>query len=267
MCSSPIIFSVENAPLYECKFVLATLISPSADSQATVINTAGSAVTVSRAATSTRAKSSDNNHTITHHNNSSAANASLNEDSICERLNGSLLRAGEATERSHADNFNATTPTPNRTLLDAPERPSLDSSSINTRTMNPLIKRRLSRMPVTDTGRINGIHLSKTHLSNVSNDSKAMSDLSHSFDKSKTRTSGGRSTNCVIVPSDDESDIQICGAQQSFENIVDPVMYSSPPRKKKRNNVLFRRCFNSTYDPSTMAGFEVVLAEDSDPDD
>lgn len=37
---------------------------------------------------------------------------------------------------------------------------------------------------------------------------------------------------------------------------------STPPAKRVRH--IFRRCFESTFDPHSIPGFNVILAEDSD---
>ena len=65
--SSPIIFRVDNLPLYQGRFVLATLMAPSSASQATTTNTA---VKVTAPPHQQRANSrgtTENNHTIAHH--------------------------------------------------------------------------------------------------------------------------------------------------------------------------------------------------------
>lgn len=40
---------------------------------------------------------------------------------------------------------------------------------------------------------------------------------------------------------------------------------SSPPAKKGR--FFFRRCFEATFNPDTLPGHDIILAEDSDEGD
>ena len=49
---------------------------------------------------------------------------------------------------------------------------------------------------------------------------------------------------------------------QEEEDEDSDTIASSPPAKKSR--FFFRRCFEATFDPDTLPGHNVILAEDSD---
>ena len=58
-----------------------------------------------------------------------------------------------------------------------------------------------------------------------------------------------------------------CDFIDNFDTEYADRLERSPPLKRRRNNFLFKRCFNQTFDPSNMTGFGRVLAHDSDTEE
>lgn len=67
---------------------------------------------------------------------------------------------------------------------------------------------------------------------------------------------GNASQNDVTLPK-----LDIIGKMEEEEEDIVP---GTPPNKKGR--FLFRRCFESTFNPKTIPGHDRILAEDSDDD-
>lgn len=70
---------------------------------------------------------------------------------------------------------------------------------------------------------------------------------------------GDASPGATVIPSSDNNRV----AQEEEED-NEPVS-SSPPAKKGR--FFFRRCFESTFNPDSLPGHNIILAEDSDEGD
>lgn len=231
--------------------MLATLIPPSADSQATALTSAVKQKSVATVKNKT-SLNSDENHTITHHNNRSVNNEEIYNCNATKETDQSVLR-------TNVTNTN----TPSRICL---EKPTLNDSVTSDHYVNTSAHR-LSPVAFVN-GNANGVQQPRTHFPNVSEESKAMSDASVAVNKSgqiSRRCSAGLN---VTIASDGE--IEVAGdASCDLENNTSLFSRNkSPPFKKKRqDNFLFRRCFNSTYDPSGLPGFGVILAENSDSED
>ncbi|XP_003706330.2 cell cycle checkpoint control protein Rad9 [Megachile rotundata] len=90
---------------------------------------------------------------------------------------------------------------------------------------------------------------------------------SSSYDTSKKSISGKKLVNSIFSSItkrksiSDESDKQ--QMQNNSDTLKDAIPNSpSPPNKKAR--LIFQKCFQTTFDPQTLPGFDVILAEDSD---
>lgn len=77
----------------------------------------------------------------------------------------------------------------------------------------------------------------------------------------KDTASGEASHNETVVPSSRNNHKTIQEEEEEDSDIVP----SSPPTKKSR--FYFRRCFEATFNPDTLPGHNVILAEDSDEGD
>lgn len=81
---------------------------------------------------------------------------------------------------------------------------------------------------------------------------------------SKTSTNRKKIVNSVFSSitkrksSNDETD-----RQQNPDNVNFDAVPNSPPVKKKAR-LIFQKCFQRTFDPRTLPGYDIILAEDSD---
>ncbi|XP_031834307.2 cell cycle checkpoint control protein Rad9 isoform X1 [Nomia melanderi] len=82
-------------------------------------------------------------------------------------------------------------------------------------------------------------------------------------------TSGRKLVNSVFSTitkrksSNDETNKQRLENSDKFD-ILEDAIPSSPPPPAKKARLIFQKCFQKTFDPSTLSGYDVILAEDSD---
>uniref|UniRef100_A0A2P2I770 Cell cycle checkpoint control protein RAD9A n=1 Tax=Hirondellea gigas TaxID=1518452 RepID=A0A2P2I770_9CRUS len=296
----PIILNVENKPLYECKFVLATLVSPNLDSQATTAPQNASANTFTKSK-----PTCDQNQTVEHHQDHDKQHARptsppvvVHNNSFHKSSLGGLhavgkygdsdgiqpgdgdasniqpdndIRADRSATEQDIDVSNvvdvlrvvSSSAEDHGTRRDINESDALNGATLITpRSSNDnsnVRTKRLSRMLV----RNSMFDRNKEPLSNVCEQSEDVPRISCSMDKSKVLTTAGRHRkNATIVPSDGEEEEcvdQIPNGEDNFPG--------APPTKKYRPHFLFDRCFNSTFDPTSVDGYDVILAKDSDTED
>lgn len=242
MCS-PIIFSVDNKPLYECKFVLATLLTTTAQTQANVTTATSantSAIDINTAPTNSkrtqqtparRSKREDNN-VVQHHDdddiasiNNLASETLQDVEEMRDKSSTSQPRSPQLTRRSRAFN------------TDSSNDQEIEEKEVTFR------HKRLSRIP---------------NFSNGPSKIGSLSRVTETEDVCPPSVISGILGNASIL----DNTGAVPNSSPNGRMGVD-----SPPPKMMRKHFLFNRCFDSTYDPSKFDQSNVVLAPSSDPED
>ncbi|KZC09657.1 PREDICTED: cell cycle checkpoint control protein RAD9A [Dufourea novaeangliae] len=96
------------------------------------------------------------------------------------------------------------------------------------------------------------------------------SSSSNTSDKfTRASTSGRKLVNSVFSTitkrksTNFEADMQEREKSDQSDTLEDAVP-SSPPPPAKRARLIFQKCFQKTFDPTTLPGYDIILAEDSD---
>ncbi|XP_054006441.1 cell cycle checkpoint control protein RAD9A isoform X1 [Hylaeus anthracinus] len=86
---------------------------------------------------------------------------------------------------------------------------------------------------------------------------------------SKTPTNGKKLVNSIFSSitkrksSNDEIDRQQ-GQNNDKSNVLEDEVPDSPTPPVKKARLIFQKCFQKTFDPRTLPGYDIILAEDSD---
>ncbi|XP_018021736.1 cell cycle checkpoint control protein RAD9A [Hyalella azteca] len=251
---SPVIFGVENKPLFECKFVLATLIPTSvAESQAGTANGASLNTTINNASTALKEKKTradGKHHVVEHHQPEMPHELDAFDPCVPDNSNLGLNSCHQPPRKE----------------------PGSESDDI------PLMARSIRALEnVKSTEGYNRHSTAERQPANGSTPScQAQSPARNSLLRRHVEESDmavlcdGVSVDRTRSPLRDVAEeIRDLGAiddQLVMPNDVPPEAHS-PPLKKKRKHFLFYRCFNSTYNPAEATLRSDVLAPDSDPED
>ncbi|KAF2359870.1 Rad9/Ddc1 [Trinorchestia longiramus] len=260
---SPIIFSVDNKPLFESKFVLATLTSPQApESQAGVSGTAAAAASALKNRNSTKKQAlqpseRSEHHVVEHHVDDARHEQSTSKNST--RKNDDLRRSNERSVNVDTNDVdNDDIPLMTRLSESPPHSATIDFRRSIDDHSNLRNNDQSSRYPPDH--RVSPVHNS-THI---------------------RECSANQSQNVICNDAQEnevDAGIKIwelnCNGNNELGTVFeadecpspDVNRIPSPPKKKRRKHFLFYRCFNSTYNAHDITSYDDVLAPDSDPED
>ncbi|CAL7947165.1 unnamed protein product [Xylocopa violacea] len=236
----PVIFALKN-PSFEVNLVLSTL-SSDVETQSETTSISNQAKSVKRTAGNKRVSKKTNNKSTsrvqnksTNKSNSALANATVQGMHPCFM---------EENKEKEQDNSRV--------------QANLSVNMVNTVTRANQEANKISYLPVE-----RNTQEEFQHFESSSSSSNIITKFNKTSISGKQLVSTVFSTIAKRKYSNDETDKRKSSDNDKCDVSEDKIP-STPPPPNKKARFIFQKCFQSTFDPRTLPGYDIILAEDSD---